>query len=54
MNYVLLMNSKENFFSNNVAVAKEKFTRNYEKLNYQRKLIKDIEQKHKEWGKDYC
>tara|TARA_B100000927_G_C16450462_1_gene463591 strand:- start:312 stop:467 length:156 start_codon:yes stop_codon:yes gene_type:complete len=45
------MNSKEKFFSNNVAVTKKNFNHNSEKLNYQRKLIKDIEEKHKEWAK---
>ncbi len=47
------MDLKEKFFSNNVAVSKENFKQNSEKLNYQRKLIKDIEKKHKEWAKDY-
>ena len=47
------MDLKEKFFSNNVAVSKENFTQNSEKLNYQRKLIKDIEKKHKEWAKDF-
>ena len=46
------MDFKENFFSNNVAVSKEYFNQNSEKLNYQRKLIKDIEKKHKEWAKN--
>ncbi len=47
----LKMESKEKFFSNNVAVTKKNFNHNSEKLNYQRKLIKDIEEKHKEWAK---
>tara|TARA_Y100001970_G_scaffold216522_1_gene265013 strand:- start:12002 stop:12148 length:147 start_codon:yes stop_codon:yes gene_type:complete len=47
------MNNKKEFFSNNVAVAKKDFNQNFEKLNYQRKLIKDIEKKHKEWAKNY-
>ena len=47
------MNSKEKFFSNNVAITKKNFTHNSDKLNYQRKLIKDIEEKHKEWAKDF-
>ena len=47
------MESKENFFSNNVAVTKKNFNHNAEKLNYQRKLIKDIEKKHKEWAKNF-
>ena len=45
------MESKEKFFSNNFAVTKKNFNHNSEKLNYQRKLIKDIEEKHKEWAK---
>ena len=45
------MNSKDKFFSNNHAVSKKYFNENFEKLNYQRKLIRDIEKKHKEWSK---
>ena len=45
------MNSQEKFFSKNVAISKKSFNENYEKLNYQRKLIRDIEKKHKEWSK---
>jgi len=44
------MSSTEKFFSNNVAIPKEEFNKNLEKLNYQKKLIKDIEQKHKDWS----
>ena len=44
------MNSVEKFFSNNVAVSKKEYKENSEKLNYQKKLIKDIEKKHKEWS----
>ena len=45
------MNSREKFFSQNTAVPKEIFNENLEKLIYQRKSIKDIEKKHKEWSK---
>mgnify|MGYP001220831996 CR=1 FL=1 len=45
------MNSKEEFFSVNTAVPKQEFKANLQKLNYQRKLISDIENKHKEWSK---
>ena len=45
------MNSKEKFFSVNNAVSKQEFKANFQKLNYQRKLINDIENKHKEWSK---
>jgi len=45
------MNSKEKFFSVNNAVTKKEFKENFQKLNYQRKLISDIENKHKEWSK---
>tara|TARA_B100000287_G_C20216427_1_gene616229 strand:+ start:416 stop:595 length:180 start_codon:yes stop_codon:yes gene_type:complete len=51
LNKKYLMNSKENFFSQNTAVPKENFNENWEKLIYQRKSIKDIEKKHKEWSK---
>tara|TARA_B100000214_G_C23691542_1_gene501079 strand:+ start:333 stop:491 length:159 start_codon:yes stop_codon:yes gene_type:complete len=47
------MNSKEEFFSVNNAVSKEEFKANCQKLNYQRKLISDIENKHKEWSKTF-
>ena len=50
---ILKMDLKEKFFSDNVAVSKENFNQNFDKLNYQRKLIKDIEKKHKEWSKNY-
>ena len=46
------MNPKEKFFSKNVAISKEYFNENCEKLNYQRTLISDIEKKHKEWAND--
>jgi len=45
------MTSKEKFFSVNKAVTKEEFKENFQKLNYQRKSISDIENKHKEWSK---
>jgi len=45
------MNSKEKFFSVNNAVTKKEFKENFQKLNYQRKSICDIENKHKEWSK---
>ena len=44
------MDSKVKFFSKNVAISKEDFNENCDKLNYQRKKIKDIEKKHKEWA----
>ena len=47
------MNSKEKFFSVNNAVSKKEFIANFQKLNYQRKLISDIENKHKEWSKTF-
>ena len=46
------MDSKVNFFSKNVAISKKNFLENCDKLNYQRKLIRDIEKKHKEWAKE--
>ena len=44
------MDSKVKFFSKNEAISKKDFNENREKLNYQRKLIIDIEKKHKEWA----
>ena len=44
------MDSKVKFFSKNVAISKKDFNENCDKLNYQRKLIRDIEKKHKEWA----
>ena len=44
------MDSKAKFFSKNVAISKKDFNENCDKLNYQRKLIVDIEKKHKEWA----
>ena len=44
------MNSKEKFFSKNAAISKKIFDENYQRLNFQRKLIRDIEKKHKEWS----
>ena len=47
------MDSKVKFFSKNVAISKKDFNGNYDKLNYQRKLIIDIEKKHKEWANNF-
>ena len=46
------MKSKVKFFSKNVAISKQDFNENCDKLNYQRKLIRDIEKKHKEWANE--
>ena len=46
------MDSKVKFFSKNIAISKKDFNENCDKLNYQRKLIVDIEKKHKEWAND--
>ena len=45
------MSSTENFFANNVAISEKYFRQNMAKLSYQRKSIRDIEIKHKEWSK---
>ena len=50
---IFFMTKEETFFSNNAAVSKKFFMENQEKLNYQRKLIGDIERKHKEWSKEH-
>ena len=39
-----------NFYSNNMAVAKDQLAHNHLKLTYQRNLVTDLEQKHKEWA----
>ena len=50
--YKILMDSKVKFFSKNVAISKKDFNENCDKLNYQRKLIRDIEKKHKDWANE--
>ena len=45
------MNSSGKFFSNSEIVNKKFFNQNLQKLTFQRKSIKDIEKKHKEWSK---
>ena len=47
------MDSKVKFYSKNVAISKKDFNENCDKLNYQRKLIRDIEEKHKEWANNF-
>ena len=44
------MDANLRFFSKNKAITKKDFNENYDKLNYQRKSIRDIEKKHKEWA----
>jgi len=44
------MDSKVKFFSTNLAISKKDFNEHCDKLTYQRKLIIDIEKKHKEWA----
>ena len=44
------MDSKVQFFSTDVAISKKDINENCDKLTYQRKLIRDIEKKHKEWA----
>ena len=41
-----------NFFSNDMAVAKDQLAHNHLKLTYQRDSVTDLEQKHKEWAKE--
>ena len=38
------MDSKVKFFSKNEVISKKDFNENCDKLNYQRKLIRDIEE----------
>ena len=41
-----------NFFSNDMAVAKDQLAHNHLKLTYQRDSVTDLEQKHKEWAQE--
>ena len=40
------------FSFHDISISKKDFNENCDKLNYQRKLIRDIERKHKEWAND--
>ncbi len=41
---------KLNFYSNNMAVAKDQLAQNHLKLTYQRNSVADLELKHKKWA----
>ena len=40
-----------NFFSKEMIVTKKTLNENQLKYNYQKQLISDLDQKHKEWSK---
>ena len=40
------------FYSNDMTVAKDQLAHNHLKLTYQRNLVKDLDQKHKEWAEE--
>ena len=41
-----------NFYSNDMAVAKDQLAHNHLKLIYQRNSVTDLDQKHKEWAEE--
>ena len=41
-----------NFYSNDMAVAKDQLAHNHLKLSYQRDSVADLDQKHKEWAQE--
>ena len=41
-----------NFYSNDMAVAKDQLAQNHLKLVYQKNLVSDLDQKHKTWAKE--
>ena len=43
---------KVNYYSKNMAIAKDQLAHNHLKLTYQRNCVKDLDQKHKEWAKE--
>ena len=43
---------KLNFYSNNMAVAKDQLAQNHLKLTYQRNSITDLDKKHKAWAQE--
>ena len=41
-----------NFFSKDMTVPKDQLAHNHLKLTYQRNLVTDLEQKHKDWAQE--
>ena len=41
-----------NFYSKDMAVAKDQLAQNHLKLTYKRNLVSDLDQKHKTWAKE--
>ena len=41
-----------NFYSKDMAVAKDQLAHNHLKLTYQRDSVTDLDQKHKEWARE--
>ena len=44
-------NNSHNFFSNEMIITKKSLKENQLKYIYQKKLISDLDNKHKEWSK---
>ena len=42
-----------NFFSNEMLITKKSLNENQLKYTYQKKLISDLDSKHKEWSKSF-
>ena len=40
-----------NFYSNEMIITKKSLTENHLKYTYQKQLISDLDNKHKEWSK---
>ena len=41
-----------NFYSDDMIVAKDQLAYNHLKLTYQRNLVSDLDQKHREWAEE--
>ena len=57
MNYLYVSQKKirssnsPNFFSKEIIITKKSLNKNQFKFTYQKKLISDLDYKHKEWSK---
>ena len=48
---IISSNNSPNFFSNEMIITKKILNENQLKYTYQKKLISDLDHKHKEWSK---